>query len=296
MADSVFQSYQAIGNREDLTDIITNISPETTPMLSRFGRVGVSATKHEWQTDTLADAAANAIIEGADEDADAVVPTVRLDNYTQISRKSWKITDTQERVDKAGRDSEYSYQMAKKMKELARDMEYALVNGTGNAGASGTARTLKGVLAFIATNVETGSGTGTEALTETMYNDLLQTIYNGGGMPDTTYVNGWQKRKISSFTAGSTRNIGAGTKTLTAPVEVYESDFGIQKIILDRFMSTDTVAALEEDKWKVGILRDVTHKPLPDLGGGKKGQVEVEFTLESRNEKASGKITQLTTS
>jgi hypothetical protein len=296
MADTFFKTYEAVGLREDLTDVITNISPTDTPMLSRFGRTPVMARYHEWQTDSLASAAANTVVEGNDPDAPALTPTVRTGNYTQIARKVWRVTDTMEAVDKAGRNSEYSYQMAKKMKELARDIEYALVNGTGNSGASGTAREVKGVLSFIATNVETGTGTGSEALTESMYNDLLQTIYDAGGNPDVTYANGWQKRKISAFSTPSTRNINAGDKKLVASVDVYESDFGLQTIILDRYMTTSVVAALEEDKWKVGFLRPVAHKRLPDNGGGPKGMVETEFTLESRNEAASGKITGLSTS
>ena len=129
-----------------------------------------------------------------------------------------------------------------------------------------------------------------------MYNDLLQTIFDQGGRPDVTYVNGWQKRKISGFTGGSTRNVAAGSKELIAPVEVYESDFGVQRIVLDRYMTSTVVAALEEDKFKVGFLRNVEQKPLPDAGGGPKGMVEAEYTLESLNEAASGKITGLTTS
>lgn len=296
MADVLLKTYESIGNREDLIDIITNISPIETPMLSRFGKTSASATKHEWLTDSLADAAANAVVEGADVETTAVGVPTRVDNNCQIARKTWRVSSTQEVVDKAGRTSEYAYQMTKKMKELARDMEYALVNGTGNSGASGTARELKGVVSFISTNVETGSGTGTEVLTEDMYNDLLQTIFTTGGNPDVTYANGFQKRKISGFSTPSTRNINAEDGKLRASIDIYQSDFGLQTIILDRYMSTDTIVALEEDKWKVAMLRPVSHTELPNAGGGKKGMVETEFTLEALQEAASGKITQLTTS
>ena len=297
MSDSVFQTYQAIGNREDLTDIITDISPTETPMLSSFGKTMAKGTYHEWQKDTLADAASNAIVEGADEDADAVVPTTREGNYTQILRNSWKITDTQQAVDSAGRPNEYNYQMAKSMKELARDIEYALVNATAASGASGTARTMKGVLAYITTNVNTGaSAVTTEDLSETVYNDMLQTIFNSGGNPDTTYANGWQKRKISAFSTSNARNISGEDKRLVNSVDVYESDFGLQRIILDRYMTSSIVACLQNDLWRVASLRGVAHKELPDLGGGPKGQLETELTLESLNEAGSGKITESTTS
>lgn len=199
----------------------------THPLVERVTMFG--------QTDALAAATSNAIVEGADAESAALTATTRTGNYTQISRKIWRVTDTMEAVNKAGRTSEYSYQMAKKMKELARDMEYALVNGTGNSGASGTARELKGVLSWIATNTGTGThATATAAaLTESQYNDLLQKIFNNGGNPDVTYANGFQKRKISAFSTPSTRNINVEDKKLVTSVDVYESDFGIQKILLD---------------------------------------------------------------
>lgn len=297
MADVLFKTYDAAGIREDLIDLITDISPTETPMLSRFSKVKATNKYHEWQTDALAAAASNAIVEGADAESAALTATTRTGNYTQISRKIWRTTETMEAVNKAGRSSEFSYQMAKKMKELARDMEYALVNGTGNSGASGTARELKGVVSWIATNTGTGThATATAAaLTESQYNDLLQKIFNNGGNPDVTYANGFQKRKISAFSTPSTRNINVEDKKLVTSVDVYESDFGIQKILLDRYCPADTVLALEEDKWRVAMLRPVKYKELPDNGGGPKGMVEAEYTLESLNEKASGKLTALYT-
>lgn len=297
MADVLFKTYDAAGIREDLIDLITDISPTETPMLSRFGKIKATNKYHEWQTDALAAAASNAVAEGADAESAALTATTRTGNYTQISRKIWRTTDTMEAVNKAGRSSEFSYQMAKKMKELARDMEYALVNGTGNSGASGTARELKGVVSWIATNTGTGThATATAAaLTESQYNDLLQKIFNNGGNPDVTYANGFQKRKISAFSTPSTRNINVEDKKLVTSVDVYESDFGIQKILLDRYCPADTVLALEEDKWRIAMLRPVKYKELPDNGGGPKGMVEAEFTLESLNEKASGKLTALYT-
>jgi len=297
MPDVLFKTYEATGQREDLIDLITDISPTETPMLSRFAKNKATAKYHEWQTDALAAAGANAIVEGADASITALTATSRTGNYTQISRKTWATSDTLEAVNKAGRTSEFSYQMAKKMKELARDMEYALVNGTGNSGASGTARELKGVVSWIATN--TGSGTSATAtaaaLTESQYNDLLQKIFISGGNPDVTYANGYQKRKISAFSTPSTRQLDVADKHLITSVDVYESDFGIQKILLDRYCPTDTILALEEDKWRVAMLRPVKYKELPDLGGGPKGQIESEYTLESLNEKASGKLVTLYT-
>lgn len=290
-----FQTYQAVGNKEDLLPLIVNITPTKTPMLSAFAKVKAKGTLHEWLQDSLEAAGTNVVVEGSDAVAGTVIPRVRVNNYCQINRKTYQISDTQEAVDKAGIESENDYQREKKLKEVARDMEYSLVNGTGNAGASGTAREIKGVLAFITENVETGTGTGNETLTEDMYNDLLQTIYDGGGDPDTTYVNGFQKRKISGFSGNATKNIDAKEKKAINSIGIYESDFGIQRIFLSRFMSADTVVALERDKWRIAMLRSVKSTPLAKVGSSTKTMIEAEWTLEALHQAASGKITQLNT-
>jgi len=295
-ATNIFDTYEAVGIREDLTDILTNISPEETPMLSRFGKGGAKDTYHEWQTDSLATAAKNKTIEGTDPDPAEITATSRTGNWTQISEKVWRTTDTMENVVLAGRGSEYAYQEALKLKELARDMEYDIVNGTGNSGTSAVARELKGVLNWIQTTEETGTGTGSETLTESMYNDTLQDIWDQGGRPDVTYANGWQKRKISSFSSPSTRNISVEDGRLIANIDIYQSDFGVQQIILDRYMTSTIVAILQEDLWGLAFLYPVKHKELPDLGGGPKGMVKTEYTLVSKNEAGSGKISGLSTS
>lgn len=294
---SAFLTYDAAGNREDLMDVVTNISPIETPMFSSFKKVKASATLVEWMTESLAAAAANAQIEGSDYAFSKPTARTRVTNNAQIVRKTWEVSDTQEAVDKAGVESEYAHRMQNALKELARDIEYALVNGTGNSGASGTARSLKGVLAFITTNVETGSGTGTQALTESLFNDVLQTAFTAGGNPDTVYANGWQKRKISAFSTPSTRNIDAEDKKLVAAVDIYESDFGLLRIKLDRYMPTDKVAVLEQDKWAVASLRPIkVDQNVARVGSAKRAAVEAELTLVAYNEAASAKITELTTS
>lgn len=294
---AVYKTYEAVGEREDLMDLITMISPVDTPMFSGFAKSQANGTYVEWQTDELAAAASNAQVEGADYTFPTLSATTRLGNYTQIFNKPFQVSNTVDVVSKAGRDKEYAYQMEKKMKELARDVEYALVNNSSaTSGTSGAARELKGVLAWITTNVETGSGSGTEALSESMFNDALETISAAGGNPDTVYANGFQKRQISSFTASNTKNIDASANKLINRVDVYESDFGILEVIYDRAMATDQVAILEKDKWAIATLRPIAHHEVPSVGDSKRGVIEGELTLIAKNEKASGKITQLTTS
>jgi hypothetical protein len=292
------QTYQAVGNKEDLLDVITNISPLETPMFSAFGKSKAKGTYHEWLSDELAAATANAHVEGADYVFARRNPRVRTGNYTQVFVTPVEVSDTQRAVETAGLEDEYAYQMAKALKEHARDIEYAFAStaNTGNSGASGTARQLKGVMAWITTTNITGTGSGDETLTETMFNDALQAIWNKGGRPDAVYANGFQKRKISGFTASSTKFVEASEKEIVAGVDVYDSDFGRVKIVADRYMNAAQVAILQSDLWKTAVLRPTKHIEVAKVGSATRGVIETELTLESRNEAGSGKITELATS
>lgn len=295
---TAMQTYQAVGNKEDLLDVITNISPLETPMFSAFGKSKAKGTYHEWLSDELAAATANAHVEGADYVFARRDPRVRTGNYTQVFVTPVEVSDTQRAVETAGLEDEYAYQMAKALKEHARDIEYAFAStaNTGNSGASGTARQLKGVMAWITTTNITGTGSGDETLTETMFNDALQAIWNKGGRPDAVYANGFQKRKISGFTASSTKFVEASEKEIVAGVDVYDSDFGRVKIVADRYMNPAQVAILQSDLWKTAVLRPTKHIEVAKVGSATRGVIETELTLESRNEAGSGKITQLATS
>lgn len=292
-----FQTYQAIGNREDLTDTLVNISHDETPLYSGLDKVKAKGTLHEWQTDSLASPGVNAAVEGADFNAGTVTPTVRLTNYTQINRKDIKISGTQQAVEHAGRDNEYNYQKAKQMKELARDIEYSLINGTANAGNATTARTLKGMLAWITTNVATSGAA--RALTEALYNAQVQAVWAGtNSKPDTTFVHGFNKRAISGFTGGtgSTRQTQADEKKLVNTVDTYVSDFGTQVIVAHDLFPTDQAVITRKDKWRVAVLRPPHEEDIGQVGDSLVTMLVSELTLESLNEKASAKIANLTSS
>lgn len=294
---SAVHTYAAVGEREDLTDVIATITRHETPLFSTLEKVKATGVTHEWQTDSLSTGSDNANIEGADFSFAQPGARSRVSNSTQIFTKTLEVSETLRAVSVAGLEDEFAYQMEKRMKEIATDVEEALITGTGNTGASGTARRLKGCLAFITTNVETGTGTGTQALTEDMYNDLLQTIWTSGGRPDYTYVNGFQKRQISAFASNSTRFLEVKAEAeLANSVAVYESDFGRQRIELDPFMNTDRVLALQRDMWKVAILRGISPKDVAVVADSKRGALVGELTLEARNEASSGQIKELTTS
>ncbi len=294
---SALKTYDAIGDREDLTDIIAVITRFETPIYSGLQKVQAKGVLHEWQTDSLSTGSSNAAIEGADFSFAIPGVRTRVHNHCQIFTKSLEVAETQRAVSVAGLDDEFAYQMEKKMKEIATDIEKALITGTGNSGASGTARELNGILNFIATNVGTGTGTATEYLTESMYNDLLQTIWAAGGRPDVTYVNGYQKRKISAFSTNNARYQQVDNEgELKNSVGVYDSDFGRQRIELDSFMDTDKLIALEKDKWAVAVLRGIKNVDVATVGDAKRGALVGELTLEARNEASSGEINGLKTS
>ncbi len=310
---NTFDTYDSIGIREDLQDVIYSISPTETPFMSSAAREQVKNTFHEWQTDALAAAStSNKVIEGDEAGLDAVVPTARIGNYTQIMDKTVVITGTQESVDKAGRASELAYQIAKKSKELKRDIESTLLtNQVRAAGNATTARTFASMGAWIATNDSLGaSGTsptaadgsdarndGTQrALTEDLLKTVVKGCWTSGGSPSVIMVGPFNKQKISGFTGGSTRFDASEDKTLYTSIDVYSSDFGDLEVVPNRFQRDREALVLDMDYWSVGFLRDFSMHELAKTGDSEKRQLLVELTLISRSEAASGGVFDLTTS
>jgi len=296
ITSDTYTTYTMIGQREDLTDVITNIDPIDTWVTSNTGNGSAKARYHEWQTDVLAAAAANAQIEGDQLANTAIVPTVRTGNYCQILRKVFSLTDTGDTVDKAGRSSEISYQSQNKMKELAKDIEYALViNAAAASGTTAAARTMKGMLGWIATNTATGASTAS-AITEAELNTSLQAVWTAGGKPSVLLVGGIQKRAISAFTT-NTRNVVAQQKTLVTAVDVYESDFGTLQVRLHRQINTTAAGTIvilgDMSLWSKAWLRKTKMEKSARVGPFTQVWVEAELTLESKQEKGSGKITGL---
>jgi hypothetical protein len=293
---NTFQTYAAKGNREDLIDIIVNISPTKTPVLSMTESVRAFATLHEWQTDSLNSPTANSAVEGDDSSAAAVGATTRLNNDTQILTKNFIISGTQEIVRKAGRSSEIGYQVQKLTKELATDIEYALViNTTAATGSSvTTARTMEGLAGWIVTN--TSSATANRPLTAAILDANLQKIWAAGGDPDVILTGGAQKIAIAGFTQ-NTRYIAADAAKVVNSVDIYQSSFGTLKTVLSHVMNTslaNQIFNLDMSYWRKAWLRPVGLAELARTGDSRKFQMVAELTLESLNEKASGVVTQLT--
>jgi hypothetical protein len=309
---NTFDTYDAVGIREDLQDVIYSISPTDTPFMSSAAREAVKNTLHEWQTDALAAAStSNAVIEGDEATLDASVATVRVSNQTQIMDKTVVITGTQEAVDKAGRASELAYQIAKKSKELKRDIEATLLSNQAKvAGDSTTARKFGSISSWIATNDNfAGDGAspspvdgsdartdGTQrALTEDQLKSVIKGTWNAGGSPSVIMVGPFNKQKISGFTGGSTRFDASEDKTLYTSIDVYSSDFGDLEVVPNRFQRDRDLFVLDMDYWAVGFLRDFTMHELSKTGDSEKRQLLTELTLIARNEGASGGVFDLTT-
>lgn len=309
---NTFQTFQAKGNREDLTDVIWNISPYDTPFVSAIERAKAKATLHEWQTDALASAnTSNFQIQGDDVSSfDAVTATVRLTNNTQISNKTLIVSRTQETVDKAGRKSEVALQLAKKGKELKIDIE-AILSGTNvakTAGSTSAAAKTASVLSWLKTNTDKeaggsdpsaadGTGTRTDSGTtrsflESQLKSVLKGIYtNSGEGPDMVLVPPAQKQVASTFTGNATRMVDAADKKLVAAIDVYTGDFGSVQIVPSRFMRSRDVLVLNTSLWALAWLDPIRQSDLAKTGDtAAKKLVVGEYALEARNEKGSGGI------
>jgi len=307
-----YSKYDAVGLREDLTDIIYNISPTDTPFMSSIAKSKATAVNHEWQLDSLAAASAsNAQIEGDEVSFSAPSSTTRRGNVTQIATKSVIISGTLEAVNKAGRNSELAYQISKASKELKRDMETSLCDNNAQvAGDDSTARELSGLGSWLKTNQSAGAGgsapgtSGTNArsdgtqraFTEDQLKTVIKSVWDNGGDPSMVMVGSFNKQKLSGFTGGSTRFDPAENKRLVAAVDVYESDFGALQVTPNRFQRARDAFVITPDLFAVAFLRDFSLEDLAKTGDAMKQFLLVEYTLESRQESGSGIIADLTTS
>jgi hypothetical protein len=314
------------GNREDLLDAITIVSPTETPFLSGLAKTVCRSTTHEWLLDSLASFGdpdtGNADVQVVPEsfDAEFTTPSTRkrLLNYTHIMRKTVDVSDSQRAVNTAGIADEYIYQLRKRLIELAREIEFALIHSelasqseVGNVGGTpATGRKMEGILAwlepdpagvtanYLDSNEEgtiTECGSPIARLTESVYNDHLESMWDKGVIAKTSYCNGPQKREISGFitnatTSFSTRNINADAQKAVANIDVYQGDFGTQAIVLHRYMPNRQVLTMDEDYWKIAILRPILAVELARAGNSTRAMVEAELTLEALAPATAGKL------
>lgn len=307
-----FTRFDAVGAREDLADVIYDISPQDTPIMSSIGKGKATAVYHEWQTDSLASAnTSNAAVEGADATAATLSPTTRIGNYTQIVQKTIQISGTLESVDKAGRKSEKAYQLAKGAAELKRDVEAIITANQGqSAGSSSTPRLLGSLLSYIKTNTNKGSGTTagadpttigvstrtdgtTRTFQESMLKDVVQKVFTSGGTPTLLVVPPALKQVVSGFQGLSQHRYNSnatGDITILAGADLYQSDFGVLQIVPDRFMRTRDALVLDPEYISLNYLRPFETNDLAKTGDSMKTQLLAELTMEMKQEAASGGI------
>lgn len=321
---NTYETYDARGNREELADKIYQITPEETPFLSLIGRKNVASVHPEWQTDTLASPdTTNNQPEGNDWVYQAITPTARVGNYTQISDKRIIISRTQENTSKAGRKSEIAREVAKKGVELRTDMEVISLSNQASSAGSGdgaTNRKLGGFRAWLATNDSLGAGgasggfntstgivdaatNGTQrAMTKALLDATILSTYNAGGNPDVLMVSPYAKTVFSSFMSDAAvaqqryATKSSGQTKIVAAADVYLSDFGEISVVPNRQMARAgaTVARnaflIDPKMVTLGVFDDISLEKPAKTGDAEKRVLVVEYTLHVNNEAGNGVI------
>jgi len=310
---NTFDSYDAVGIREDLSDIIYNISPEETIFLSKCGKTTARNTLTEWQTDSLRASAANAHIEGDATTAEARTATTRLGNYTQIFKNAVVVPDTDEGLNKAGRAKEIAYQTLKIAKEQKLDIEKALFDNNARvAGNATTARELAGAPVWLTTNTVAGSGgadatgdgsdartDGTQAaFSQANFDTVMQSIWVAGGKPDTVYLSAFQMNVALGFTGNNNQRsaVQAGDEKVIKSLAVYVTPWGSIEFAPSRENRSRDVFIMQDNMWEVATLRGTKNVALAKTGDNTTRQVVTELTLCAKHEAANGLIADCTTS
>ena len=310
---NTFDTYDSVGIREDLSDVIHNISPEETPFYSKAAKKAAKNTLVEWQTDSLRASAANAHIEGDTTTAEARAATTRLGNYTQIFKNAVVVSDSDDNVDNAGRAKEIAYQTLKIAKEQKLDIEKALfANNARAAGNSTTARELAGAPAWLTTNTVAGAGgadptgDGTDARTDgtqaafsqANFDTVMQSIWVAGGKPDTVYLSAFQMNVALGFTGNNNQrsSVQAGDERVVKSLAVYVTPWGSVEFMPSRENRSRDVFIMQDNMWEVASLRGTKNVALAKTGDNTTRQVVTELTLCAKNEAANGIIADCTTS
>lgn len=314
------------GLREDLSDVIFDLFPEDTYLVSNLDKEEASATYTEWLAQELAAPTANIQIEGDDASFASLTAPTRYGTHLQIMSKTFLVSDSLEAVNKAGRKSEVARGAMVRMRELKRDMEARMAgNGISTSGGAGTGRSTAGIESWIggptadpgattanavrATTtanttttppVTSGTpgtaptdGTSTGALTSAVLNQALMGAWAQGGDPSTILVGATQKQAIDGFTGIATRFVDVDRATqasIIGAANLYVSDYGRHTVVLHRYMRSSVVLCLDTSYWAVRYLRRPLKRELARTGDGTKYQIITEFGLVARNWKANSKV------
>ncbi len=301
---ATYTTYDQVGQAEDVSDVISNITPTKTPFQSMVGTEKITARNPEWQEDSLAAVEDIARVEGHDPTDDTLTATTMRSNYTQIFEKTIKVSATADAIKTYGRAKESAYQVAKKMAELKRHFENTLVGlvQTASAGNSSTARRMATVWSQIAAGVTTttdsDAGTGGNQagpLTEANVLANMQLLYNAGGDFTHLMIKPGDATLVANFAyaSGRQRDFSDGRKVVNA-VDLYVSPFGEVRVVLNRFIKTTDALIFDPSNWKILVLRNWFRETLAKTGDNMKMMIVGEFSLKHENQSASGRITNLT--
>ena len=306
---NAFDTYTATADREDLSNIIYNISPMQTPFMSSIGKRNIKNVVFDWQTEVLPTPSAAGQLEGFELSRAASTATSRVSNVAQISSRDATVTGSQQASDPAGKKSEMAHQLAIMAKALKRDMEVALCQkGAKTTGNATTARVTGGFESWITSNVSRGSNgagngggaaptDGTQrALTETLLKAVLQSCFTNGGEPSMAICGPVNKQKISGFTGRASARQMVDANTVEASVSIYASDFGELKIVPSNFSRERSLLLVDPDYAKVSYLRDFKTVDISTVGDAETKMILAEYGLEMSNEAAHGIVADLTTS
>ena len=307
--NNAFDTYTAAADREDLSNIIYNISPMQTPFMSSIGTRNVKNVVFDWQTESLPTPSGAGQLEGFELTRAASTVTVRENNVCQISYRDATVTGSQEASDAAGKKSEMAHQLAIMAKALKRDMEEALCQkGAKTTGNATTARVTGGFESWITSNdsrgtggASTGSGAaptdGTQrALTEDLLKDVLQLMFANGAEPNMAIAGPVNKQKISGFTGRSQARQFVDANTVEASVAIYSSDFGELKIVPSNRSRERSLLLVDPEFAKVSYLRNFQTVDIATIGDAETKMIVAEYGLEVSNEAAHGIVADLNVS
>lgn len=291
-----YTAFDTVGKKEDVSDIISNLSPTKTPFVSSIGTEKVSNVLFQWQEDELRAVQVNAKIEGFTASDATLSPTSLRSNYTQILEKTIKTSGTVDAVDHYGRAKESAYQMGKAMAEVKRDLEHACIGIDQDkvAGDSATARKFASVFAQIDSSMRVVTGGDSTAPSEANLLSGLQLAYAAGADVTTVMVTPTTSLVVADFAkaSGRTRDVGSSTKVVNA-VDLYVSPVGTVAVQLNRFLLADRTFIYDPAQWKLCVLRNWFRETLAKDGDNTKQMVVGEFSLKHKNKFASAIIRQV---
>lgn len=306
---NAFDTYSAQADREALSNVIYNISPQQTPFMSSIGKNNVKNVVFDWQTESLPTASGAGQLEGFELSRSAATATSRVSNVCQISSRDATVSGSQESSDPAGKKSEMAHQLSIMSKALKRDMEVALCQkGAKTTGNASTARVTGGFESWITSNVSRGSGgsgsgggaaptDGTQrALTETLLKGVLQSSFSNGGEPSMAICGPVNKQVISGFTGRSQARQFVDANTVEASVSIYSSDFGDLKIVPSNLSRERSLLLVDPEYAKVSYLRDFNVQDIAKIGDAETKMIVAEYGLEMSNEAAHGIVADLNAS